>query len=298
MDITQLRYFLTVSRHMNYTRAAEELYLSRQALRQSMQTLEHDLGAPLFHNQGNHLSLTASGLALKEKAPAVLEAFDRMEFEIRDFNQQFDDLPVAYSVSILTFLFPALETMLSRFQEDHRRMKLRTQAAENDEIWRLLAEDRIKFGILMAMPRESREFAFVTLQDFRLSLTLSRNHPLAGQERLSLTDLAGLRLMGMGSLSTTFGPLHEALKENHIPVRYESTPDTIDAFYHAKHNLAAIFNVISDPPDLPPYLKSIPLADYHWPLCLVYKKERNLTSAEAFFFKYMKNYLLCNPIVF
>lgn len=298
MDITQLRYFLAIARHMNYTRAAEELYLSRQALRQSIQTLEHDLGAPLFHNQGNHLSLTSSGLALKEKAPAVLETFDRMEFEIRDLNQQFDDLPVAYSVSILTFLFPALENMLSRFQEDHHRMKLRTQAAENDEIWRLLTEDRIKFGLLMAMPWETEEFAFVPLQDFCLGLTVSQNHPLSRKDRLCLADLEGLTLMGMGALATTFHPLYTALQEKKLSVCYETIPDTIDAFYHAKHNLAAIFNVTADPPDLPPYLKGIPLADFHWPLCLVYKKEKSLTPAEAFFFKYMKNYLLNNPITF
>ena len=34
MDIRQLHYFLTLCEEMNYTRAAQRLFLSRQALRQ------------------------------------------------------------------------------------------------------------------------------------------------------------------------------------------------------------------------------------------------------------------------
>ena len=35
MDITQLRYFLVTAETLNYTKAAEQLYMSRQALRQA-----------------------------------------------------------------------------------------------------------------------------------------------------------------------------------------------------------------------------------------------------------------------
>ena len=36
MDIRQLHYFLVLCEEMNYTRAAQRLFLSRQALRQSI----------------------------------------------------------------------------------------------------------------------------------------------------------------------------------------------------------------------------------------------------------------------
>ena len=40
MDIRQLHYFLVLCEEMNYTRAAQRLFLSRQALRQSISALE------------------------------------------------------------------------------------------------------------------------------------------------------------------------------------------------------------------------------------------------------------------
>ena len=48
MDIRQLHYFLVLCEEMNYTRAAQRLFLSRQALRQSISALEAELCGPLF----------------------------------------------------------------------------------------------------------------------------------------------------------------------------------------------------------------------------------------------------------
>ena len=44
MDIRQLHYFLTLCEEMNYPRAAQRLFLSRQALRQSISALEELVG--------------------------------------------------------------------------------------------------------------------------------------------------------------------------------------------------------------------------------------------------------------
>ena len=48
MDIRQLHYFLVLCDEMNYSRAAQRLFLSRQALRQSISALEAELCGPLF----------------------------------------------------------------------------------------------------------------------------------------------------------------------------------------------------------------------------------------------------------
>ena len=46
MDIRQLHYFLVLCDEMNYSRAAQRLFLSRQALRQSISALEAELCGP------------------------------------------------------------------------------------------------------------------------------------------------------------------------------------------------------------------------------------------------------------
>ena len=56
MDIRQLHYFLVLCEEMNYTRASQRLFLSRQALRQSITALEAELCGPLFVSAHHKLS--------------------------------------------------------------------------------------------------------------------------------------------------------------------------------------------------------------------------------------------------
>ena len=67
MDIQHLRYFLTVSRTLNYTKAAEELYISRQAVAQAVRQLETELQSPLLINRKNTLALTPLGQVFRKK---------------------------------------------------------------------------------------------------------------------------------------------------------------------------------------------------------------------------------------
>ena len=69
MDIRQLHYFLVLCDEMNYSRAAQRLFLSRQALRQSISALEAELCGPLFLSAHHKLTLTDRGMALQAHAP-------------------------------------------------------------------------------------------------------------------------------------------------------------------------------------------------------------------------------------
>ena len=63
MDIRQLHYFLVLCDEMNYSRAAQRLFLSRQALRQSISALEAELCGPLFLSAHHKLTLTDRGMS-------------------------------------------------------------------------------------------------------------------------------------------------------------------------------------------------------------------------------------------
>ena len=58
MNIAQLKYFIKTAELLNYSKAAEELLIARQSLRQSVGALEDEIGKPLFINTKNQLSRT------------------------------------------------------------------------------------------------------------------------------------------------------------------------------------------------------------------------------------------------
>ena len=60
-NVAQLKYFWKTTELLNYSRAAEELLIARQSLRQSVGALVEEIGKLLFIKTKNHLSLTEYG---------------------------------------------------------------------------------------------------------------------------------------------------------------------------------------------------------------------------------------------
>src|SRR5215471_9321122 len=78
-----LKGFEAAARHLSFTRAAEELFLTQSALSRQMQTLEEQLGLPLFERRHRQLLLTDAGQVLQATAKAVLDQISQAVASIR-----------------------------------------------------------------------------------------------------------------------------------------------------------------------------------------------------------------------
>ncbi|MFD6156010.1 LysR family transcriptional regulator [Nocardia sp. NPDC060256] len=78
MEIYHLRYFLTVARELNFTKAAQALQMSVPPLRQRIKALETELGTPLFERSHRHVRLTPTGERLVPLALSIVTDFDAL----------------------------------------------------------------------------------------------------------------------------------------------------------------------------------------------------------------------------
>lgn len=78
MDIRQIECFVAVARKGNYTKAAEELFVSRQALSKTVKHLEKEVGEPLFISVPgqSQLKLTQKGTQLMGDAVSLVNAWE------------------------------------------------------------------------------------------------------------------------------------------------------------------------------------------------------------------------------
>lgn len=83
LPLNALRAFDVSARHLNFTRAAEELHLSPTAVSQHVKNLEQRLGVPLFRRVPRGLALTDEGLAL---LPVLAESFARIAGALDGFG--------------------------------------------------------------------------------------------------------------------------------------------------------------------------------------------------------------------
>jgi LysR family glycine cleavage system transcriptional activator len=82
LPLTALRSFEAAGRHLSFSRAAEELYVSQAAISRQIRELEMLVGRPLFERLHRQIALTEAGRRLLEQLTPSFDAIDRRLGEI------------------------------------------------------------------------------------------------------------------------------------------------------------------------------------------------------------------------
>lgn len=82
VELRILKYFLTVAREENITRAANLLHVTQPTLSRQLMQLEDELGVKLFCRSKHRITLTDEGLLLKRRAQEITELAERTTREV------------------------------------------------------------------------------------------------------------------------------------------------------------------------------------------------------------------------
>lgn len=78
-DLRQLRYFLALEEERSFTRAAQRLHLTQQALSLAVRQLEQRVGTEVVVRRPGGVELTAAGATLVEHARETVASADRLQ---------------------------------------------------------------------------------------------------------------------------------------------------------------------------------------------------------------------------
>ena len=210
MDIRQLHYFLVLCEEMNYTRASQRLFLSRQALRQSITALEAELCGPLFVSAHHKLSLTERGLSLQRHAAPVVEQFQQMQAALHAEIQSAQPVRIGISVSLVPDYLPGLETQLDKFRQQYPHIEMRFRLLENDAVADGVEQGELDAGLVMDLGTAAPVLARTTLRADPACLLVPRGHPFWEKERVPLSALRGQRVLLPSLRQDLFSPLWDA----------------------------------------------------------------------------------------
>lgn len=118
-----LKGFDAAARHLSFTRAAQDLFLTQSALSRQIQALEEQLGAPLFERRHRELRLTDAGQILHASARVVLDELTQSVAKIRreqtaqpltvSTNQPFASLWLIPRLARFRALHPSVDVFIS-----------------------------------------------------------------------------------------------------------------------------------------------------------------------------------------
>ena len=206
MDIRQLHYFLVLCEEMNYTRAAQRLFLSRQALRQSISALEAELCGPLFLSAHHKLTLTDRGMSLQRHATPVVEQFQQMQAALRAEIQSAQPVHIGISVALVPDYLPGLETQLDKFRQQYPHVEMRFRLLDNDAVADAVEQGELDAGLVIDLGCAAPVLARTTLRADPACLLVPRGHPFWDRESIPLADLRGQRVLLPSLRQDLFSP--------------------------------------------------------------------------------------------
>ena len=126
-SLNTLHAFAAAARHLNFTRAAQELCVTQAAVSQQVKLLEAQVGKPLFLRTARGLQLSDEGALL---AAPLQQAFAQIEAALALLED--DAPPERLSVAVVgTFAQGFLLERLAEFRAAHPRIELRLQTHNN-----------------------------------------------------------------------------------------------------------------------------------------------------------------------
>jgi LysR family transcriptional regulator, transcription activator of glutamate synthase operon len=190
MEMHQLMYFESVSRHLHFTRAAEELNVAQPSVSQQIRKLENELGAPLFHRMKRHVALTEAGKTFLPHARAVLQRLEEARLEVQELSGLHKGtLAVGAPPSVGTHLLPRA---LAVFSRRHPGIALSFREAGSRTLVGLLEEGELDLATVI-QPIRHPALETQPLIEEELLLAVPRQHHLASAGNVPRVRLAQLR---------------------------------------------------------------------------------------------------------
>lgn len=207
----RLKVFETVARRLNFTRAAEELFITQPAVTRHIKELERLLDARLFKREGRGISLTAEGGLLLAHTRRILK-----EYEVLNEDMAADcNAPVAGELSLgasSTMAQYVLPPLLALFNRHYPAVRLRLKSGNTEEIEQAVQEEAVQLGIVEGTATRADLHYLPFMQD-EIILAAGRNAVLPAGG-LSLAQLASLPLVMREPGSGTRRIVEEALKKH------------------------------------------------------------------------------------
>jgi DNA-binding transcriptional LysR family regulator len=186
MDARDLQIFLSVAKHLNYTRAAEEVNLSQPSVSVRMRELEHDLGAKLFEQLGKKIALTEAGQLLVPYATRVIAAMSDARHAIDELQGlERGLLRIGASTTPGMYIIPRT---LANFKRHYPKIEVHLAVKDTRQIEEGVIRNEFDFGFVGGHLAGDEVDVLPWMTD-HLVLVVPFNHHLARKKSVKMADL-------------------------------------------------------------------------------------------------------------
>ena len=222
MTTKQIDYCIELAHTLNFSRAAENMFVSQPTFSYQIRLLEEEIGFALFERSGKGAALTPAGAQFITFLTNMREDLKRAIQQGQNFSAKYTD-----SISIGLMVWQALYFLpeaMRLFSQTHPDVQIAPVFQYENSVEAFL---RNEVDILFALKEQTRQIPGIAVHDLfesRIYLIAQREDPLAAKNLIREEDLYGRTLMvGGGSPAALRAVQHRLIASGKI--QYFNSPD-------------------------------------------------------------------------
>ncbi len=189
MTLTQLRYVLSVARHLSFVRAAEECHVAQPSLSTQIKKLEDELGTAIFDRNQKGVRLTEVGDMIVKQAQVVLSESERLSEIAAHFQNKVQGvLRLGLIPTVAPYLTPYFLKVLSQ-QFPDLEVKIFEETTEN--LMRDLGQGQLDAAILSPPAKAPYDLIEKVLYYEPFVIFANPSHHFLKLKQIATRDLSG-----------------------------------------------------------------------------------------------------------
>jgi LysR family transcriptional regulator, low CO2-responsive transcriptional regulator len=205
LTLRQLRVFAAAARHMNFSRAAEELHLSQPAVSTQLKEFSAGVGLPLFERIGRRTYLTPAGEEMLHCARDIMQRMKEAEDALAQLKGVTGGRLNVAVISAGDYFFPRV---LAEFGARHPGITFNLTVHNREGLLRHLADNLTDLAVMVRPPGDM-DIVAVPFAPHPYVIVAAAGHPLAAARNIPRAALNRERFVQREQGSDTWNSMRE-----------------------------------------------------------------------------------------
>ena len=225
MTTKQIDYCIELARTLNFSRAAENMFVSQPTLTYQIKLLEDEIGFAIFERSGKGAALTPAGAQFVSFLTGMREDLKRAIEQGQNYSASYkDNISICLMIRQAVYFLPEA---IRLFAEEYPEVQITPKFQYENSLDVFLTNET---DILFALKEDTRQIPGIKIHDLfesHIYLITQRDDPLAGRNLIREEDLYGKTLMvGGGSPPALRAVQHRLIESGRVNYFNSADHDT------------------------------------------------------------------------
>ncbi len=217
------KVFISVAENLNFSKAAEELFISQPAVTKHIKELENKLNTALFERKGNKVFLTKAGKLVYRHLKKIQHRYNELEYQLGRLNNDFrGSLTIGASSTISQYVIPAV---IAAFHSRYPKINLQLLNGNSFEMEQKLLKGTIDIALVENFS-SAANIKYIDFLDDEIVGVAGSQSVYAKHKNITIADITEIPLVvrekGSGTLQVI----------EHVLLMHKIKPDNLNVLIH------------------------------------------------------------------